>query len=137
MLTQKYQKVSTVFSCETCAYNTVTKSNYKKHLLTAKHCLLTDVNKKVSDVNTKVSESIAQYTCSNCNKNYKSRVGLWGHIKKCSQKTDEKESETSDSNTSPTPPVFTAELVLALVSQNKELQNILIEQNNKFMEMRM
>ena len=137
MLTQKYQKVSTVFSCETCAYNTVTKSNYKKHLLTAKHCLLTDVNTKVSVVNTKVSESIAQYTCSNCNKNYKSRVGLWGHIKKCSQKTDEKESETSDSNTSPTPPVFTAELVLALVSQNKELQNILIDQNNKFMEMRM
>jgi hypothetical protein len=58
----------------------------------------------------------------------------YGDIKKCLPNPDTKYVNIP---ASPTVPVFTAELVLALVSQNKELQNILIEQNNKFMEMRM
>ena len=120
MLTEKYQKVSANYFCEVCNYTTVTKSNFTKHLATAKHCLLTDTNKKVS-------ESIDQYVCSKCDKVYKSRVGLWGHNKKCSLSKDVSMSP-------PGIPVFTTEVVLALVSQNKELQNILIEQNQKFME---
>jgi len=79
MLTKSCPKVAHEYFCERCDYHTSKTSSFNKHLLTAKHCLL-------SKTNNKVAKSCSEHICSNCNKTYKSRVGLWGHKKKCSQK---------------------------------------------------
>ena len=61
------------FSCEKCHFECCKQSNYNSHLLTAKHQNVTNV--------TNISDQ--SYNCTNCNTNYKSRVGLWRHSKKC------------------------------------------------------
>ena len=77
MLTEKLQKVAPEFFCEKCNYNTSKKSSYDKHLLTAKHKMLTNDY-------IKVAKSCSEFICCKCNKIYKSRVGLYLHKKKCS-----------------------------------------------------
>jgi hypothetical protein len=72
MLTEKEQKSATVFNCEPCDFLCSKKSNYAKHLLTRKHKTLTGKEQKVP-----------AYRCSYCEKEYKSREGLWYHKKKC------------------------------------------------------
>ena len=122
MLTKSSQKVATVYCCEKCDYNTVKKNNYEKHLLTAKHLSLTNSNEIVD-------KSSSEYTCNVCNKTYKSRVGLWGHKKNCSQKPIEKK-EVLNSNSQ----VITMDVVMEIMRKNTEVQNMLIEQNSKLME---
>ena len=48
MLTKKVAKVAEKYACINCDYSTSKKSSYNKHILTAKHILLTSVNKEVS-----------------------------------------------------------------------------------------
>jgi hypothetical protein len=112
MRTKSCSNVSKDYNCKTCDYVTSKTSSYKKHLLTAKHILLTDSNQKVA-------ESCLEFKCIICEKVYKSRVGLWGHKKKCSQKGEKLENTmiTLDVNA----------LVIDLLKQNQELQTQLIE----------
>lgn len=66
-------EVAKRLECKHCDYITSKKSNYDKHMLTAKHIYLTSATKTERH----------HLTCGNCNKKYNSRVGLWGHKKKC------------------------------------------------------
>jgi len=138
LATEKTDKNRKNYACHICHFSSSDLKDYNRHLATRKHqsatqaTVLATHSPVLAESNT--LSNCQGYTCGICNKFYINRTGLWRHNKKCSLPPRTKESETPDSNASPTPPVFTAELVLALVSQNKELQNILIEQNNKFME---
>jgi hypothetical protein len=113
MLTNLVQKVPTNFVCDFCNYSTSRKSQYDRHILTSKHKKLTN-NNKLS------SESSDILSCKNCNKIYKSRVGLWNHKKKCIQnickETQENIIDISDKN-----------LILTLINQNNELQKQMLE----------
>jgi hypothetical protein len=62
-----------VYECTACNLSTVIKSDFKKHLLTAKHLSNTQIEKSTCE----------KLKCGKCNKLYKSRVGLWRHIKCC------------------------------------------------------
>jgi hypothetical protein len=110
MATKKYQKNTEKFICEYCDYNTSYKSNYDKHILTAKHKKST----LATNSNEKVSESIKQQ-CQYCNKNYQDRTGLWRHNKKCNLET------TNDTNQPNNIDALT-NLVLEVVKSNNELQ---------------
>ena len=70
------QKVAHNYECNCCDYITSKKSSYDKHLLSAKHKLVTNGDRKVSN-------HIDDYPCTICGKVYKSRNGLWCHSKKC------------------------------------------------------
>jgi len=140
MLTKSCPKVAQNYSCEACDYNTSKKSSYDKHLLTAKHVSLTDLTPKAT-------KSCSDHICSSCNKVYRSRVGLWGHKKKCiqalpNQKTDVSVPLPADALPSPLPlplenimttidePIPSINLnvlVIDLLKQNQELQKQLIE----------
>jgi len=78
METESCKKVAKNFNCIICEYNTSRKSSYDKHLLTSKHSELTQLAKSCD----KVAKS-QTYVCKPCNKEYKSRVGLWKHNKNC------------------------------------------------------
>ena len=62
------------FHCEKCDYSCSKKRDFNKHLSTLKH-------KKA----TLSTEKSSHHICSNCNKEYKDRTGLWKH-KKSAQK---------------------------------------------------
>lgn len=60
------------YCCDKCKYSTNTKQNYNKHLLSKKH-------------NQENSHQIIEsnFICSNCEKRYKYRAGLWNHCRIC------------------------------------------------------
>uniref|UniRef100_A0A6C0C2P0 C2H2-type domain-containing protein n=1 Tax=viral metagenome TaxID=1070528 RepID=A0A6C0C2P0_9ZZZZ len=73
MLTKKMPKNANVFYCETCNFKCSKQSNFDKHNSTAKHRLLTSVDRNVKK---------SVFACK-CGKEYKSRQGLQQHKKKC------------------------------------------------------
>jgi hypothetical protein len=132
MLNEKLQKVAKTFCCEKCEYITIRKSSFSKHLLTLKHESLTSVNKnKVAKV-AKVAKTpkmantsnsnVSQHVCAKCSKTYKSRVGLWYHLKKCDKLPQLTESDINvmdnDSLKNST--------VLEIVKQNQEFKELIV-----------
>jgi hypothetical protein len=87
------------YNCDICHYNTVKKSSYDKHLLTAKH-------KNSFQSDAKMTKSCQQketdLICKKCEKQYTSRNGLWKHNKVCIEKSDK-------------------DLIMMLLKQNCEL----------------
>lgn len=108
--------------CEKCNYKTVYKKDFNKHLLTAKHNLLTSVNKKVL-------KNPKDHICSYCNREYKSRVGLWKHMQKCSSEhtfIQEVESPHNNSNVN-----SNADTILQLIKQNQDFKSLIVEQQKE------
>ena len=123
MLTKSCEKVAPIYSCYCCDYTTSRKSSYNKHILTDKHLKNQGVNKSKQ----KLSESCKNnMNCEICNKDFKSRVGLWKHKKSCKCINDESKCLKKE---------ITPELIIELIQQNKELQQTLIDQNKCMMEL--
>lgn len=96
------------FCCELCNIKTNNKKDFDKHLLTSKH------KQKTSTEQTHPVIIV----CKKCDKQYKSRVGLWYHEKKClANNTNNNDSVN--------------EMISSLVQQNQEFKNMLIEQNKQ------
>jgi hypothetical protein len=117
MMTQKSQKIPKKFSCKSCYYECSNKKDYNKHLLTSKHYYNTNDD-------AKIPKNPQTYSCE-CGKNYKYRQGLYAHKKKCSlinntiavqENPEEKPS------------------MMEILSQNKELMNLLVVQNQEHRE---
>ena len=110
------------FSCDICDFKCSKKSNYDTHLLTSKH----QNRIKLNDLEQKMLKNAENlFVCKKCNKEYKARNSLWYHEKKCI--IIEKE-EINNSEISP-------ELIMCVLQQNKELQQLLIEQNKTIIEL--
>jgi hypothetical protein len=114
---KKHQKTSTNFVCEKCDFSCFKRGDWNRHILRPKHINLTKSNEFVTE---KTSKNI-NITCDTCNKEYKSRNGLWNHKKKCKI---ENILENESSN------MITTELVMELIKDNKEMKQIILEQNN-------
>ena len=112
MLTKSCSKVAPKFFCDICNYNTCKKSSYNKHLLTAKHNQLTFVNNEETK-SCCVFDNNNKFFCKNCNKEYKSRVGLWKHKKICQYTTE----CTNDKD----------KLIDYLIQEHSELKNLILE----------
>ena len=108
------------YNCEKCNYITNVKSNYIKHCLTAKHKNVINVIK----CNEKVSEGNLSFSCRNCDKVYKSNVGLWRHSKICSP--DKNKNMVVEN------PTIDTSLIIKLIHQNETLQNLLVQQASDY-----
>ena len=86
MTDKNVAKVAKYFDCKICHYYTSKKSNYNKHLSTAKHLYLQNTDKNVAKVAIK-------FDCI-CGKSYKHRQSLYTHQRKCLFK--DKESITQN-----------------------------------------
>ncbi len=81
------------FYCNLCDVNCITKFNWNRHLLTAKHIKATNE----TTLATNLEQKEQNYICKNCNKIYKNRSGLWRHNKKCFEiNTIEKNSKNNE-----------------------------------------
>ena len=119
--TKKMQKVAIKYSCNNCDYITSRKSSFDKHTLSSKHVLGNILETKLLRI------------CE-CNKEFKTRSGLWKHKKICSQNIcDDKKTQLfgicEQSNN------ITPELVLNIIQQNQEFKDLLLEQNKIMIEM--
>ena len=113
------------FHCSICDYSTVRKSQFERHLLTDKHQVSVNGSKVVVNGS---SESSTPYICV-CGKIYKHNSGYYRHKRVCkiSEETLPKEAVVKASK-----PIklITAELVMELIKDNKEMKQIILEQNN-------
>ena len=96
------------FVCKLCKFTCCKPSNWKKHLMTVKHN---------NNFNTDF-----KYNCC-CGKKYKYRQGLFKHKKKCMDEQPKIDLNSIDAN-----------LIIQLLKQNDEFKNMMIEQNNKLIE---
>ena len=113
MYNKKVLKNTQIISCKYCNYNTISNSQYNRHLLTLKHERLSNTT-KLQQITTQKNT----YNCE-CGKVYNHRASLYNHKKKCSYR-EEVNSE----------PKYT-ELVMKLINENKELKNTIIKQNSE------
>jgi len=131
-LTPSNQKL--LYICENCDYHTCKRADFAKHERTKKHCNM--VTYGVTE-KSPIPEKLT-HTCKFCDKEYNNRVSLWRHEKKCEESSDNmqlvivEEEEEEEEETAMN--FFTKDMVLDLLRQNKELHNVLLEQNNKLLE---
>jgi hypothetical protein len=108
------------FFCLNCDFNCSKESDYKRHILTRKH-------KKLKNANAGLTENAANkiFSCD-CGKIYKHMSSLCKHKKTCigNEIINELKEEKVDHE----------ELIKVLMKQNEEFKSMLIEQNNKIME---
>ena len=119
MITNKSQSVRIEYNCEPCDYVTSSKSDYNKHLNTAKHKRVTHGDK--NDPKT--------HKCI-CGKDFKHRQGLWKHKKNCNLDSPSQTPSTNDDKYD-----MLSNTILLLVNENREFKQLLIDQNAKMMEM--
>jgi hypothetical protein len=121
MVTAKQGKNKDLYVCNKCYFNCSYLSEFKRHIMTAKHKMIIDGNKKQV-------ENKDVYSCQ-CGKKYKHASGMSRHKSYCNIKDTSNTSvniiETNNIN----------DFVIDLISQNKELMNILIVQNQENKDM--
>jgi hypothetical protein len=76
-----------------------------------------------TNINNLMPENAVKFICNTCNKCYKERSGLWRHAKMCTPIID-----TSNNN------VVDKELVMLLIKENSELKNMMMDAQNKMLE---
>ena len=134
-------KSSSIFRCDFCDYNTSKKCNLVKHLSSIKHLC----HEKVAKVAPGASESIyavRTYVCGKCNKQYRSRNGLWTHSKTCNHSNNFIHSNNgvngvngvNSHNPTDTNIAYLTSMVIEVVKNNAELQKQNAELQNKMID---
>ena len=125
-------KKLTKYCCEKCDFNTCSKNDYNRHLLTKKHkmdnsqCLAMEKTQKNS------------YICE-CGKKYMDNSGLWRHKNKskCDINTDKLIDEpfNVDDEYDIIKSKKNEDLITYLIKENAEFKQLLIEQNKQMIEL--
>ena len=125
--TQFTQKQQKKYSCHLCDYKCCRPRELSRHLSTLKHMsdnVLTVLTGENNDTNTKI-----KYDCI-CGNQYNYKKTLIRHKKTCSKLI----SPTINATNEPKQQLFTDEMFMELIKQNKELQTLLLEQQKMVME---
>ena len=119
----KVPKSSKNFYCKNCDYNTSRQSQYDRHLMTAKHKILTNPNEK--------SSALKKYYCD-CGKAYKHVSSLCAHKKTCTFSLNENYYvHDFDSSASFMQPNEDSTNIVQLIKQNEDFKTLLLEQQKE------
>jgi hypothetical protein len=122
MVTKKCQKNAEKYICEKCNFECSKKSNFDKHILTAKHKMIINDNEK---------QATLKHVCKYCKKEYKHASGLSRHVKTCKYKEQEPIKENTEQKEikeveivvkDDNKEIANKDLVIELIKQNQELQ---------------
>ena len=108
------------YVCESCDYKCCKRFNWDRHVLTAKH--LQETNGNILETKKEQNEQkgqIKEFACENCDKEFKTRSGLWKHNKNCNNE-DNKNNEDIKNNENDD-----KELIMMLVKQNSEMLEVI------------
>ena len=118
MVTEITSKAKETFLCEKCDFECIKKGDWSRHLTTAKHKKMSSVTNASVVLHRKTS----QHICSCCEKVYKSRNGLWTHMKKCCNLVS-----GTPTNTDMKEVTALTSMVIELVKTNTELQKQMLD----------
>jgi hypothetical protein len=125
MDSKKVQEGSDKYICNNCTYTTVRKSQYDRHLMTAKHLRIQSRIQTTSENSSENQDSsIPSFKCT-CGNLYKYRQGLVKHKKKCSEKTTQLENRMVTNNLTD---ITNPEIIIEILKQNQEFKTLIIEQ---------
>jgi len=110
------------YCCKICTFVTGNKKDWTRHLSTAKHILSQGVSKMETELPHFTPDDKSNFCCSVCKNVYKTRAGLWKHLKKCSQPSVKDVFENNN-------PTELKDIILQLVQQNQNLCKQMSEQN--------
>ena len=113
---KKMPKNAEIFICKKCDFKCSKKSNYEKHLATAKHLRKQNGNNMEMIVHEKYTN---EFKCLLCNKIYNTNSGLWKHSKKCKVVEEINKSENEVK--------LLTNLVMEIVKSNQQLQEQMLE----------
>ena len=113
MINKKEPKRAEQYYCADCDFICSKIGNYNRHLLTAKHKMITNDNEKNSKKN--IEKPI--HKCPNCPKVYKFASGLSRHMKICCPVIQE--------------PTVSNNEMINLIKQNQEVVDLLVEEKKK------
>ena len=116
MLSSKVAKIAKIFTCDNCNYKCSKRSDYNKHTLTTKHKLLSNAIPKTTEV--------AKRRVCVCGKTYKHNPSYYRHKGVCVYKEDDILSNSAIDNDN-------NKTIIDLITQNKELMNLLITKNHQ------
>jgi ribosomal protein L37AE/L43A len=122
-------KNAKIFECQVCDFRCSKKSDWNRHIMTAKH-----KKRAFSDTNDVFSDIKNAHVCPNCEKKFYSRNGLWVHKKKCNVYDEEEYKESNNHNINETilnKILSKDDLIIKLLEQNEELQKSLIEMSKE------
>jgi len=111
METLETKKNANNFYCRKCDFSCSKKSNWEKHIMTRKHKM--DINGNFGN-----EKKCQNYICETCSKEFKTKSGLWKHIKgvkKC-QKMPKNAASIQDENTN----FIDKDLIVNMITHNQE-----------------
>ena len=122
------------FYCEICNYKSKRVYEFERHINSKKHKINSQQQNSQSNKNIIIDKSeevttIKNYICSKCGKEYKSRSGLYKHVKSCNHDSSIDISNIDDINE-------LKKLVLELTKSNEVIKELvkeprIISNNNK------
>ncbi len=127
------KKVAKNYYCENCDYTCCKVYNWKKHIETSKHIQETNGNNLETQGGKKWQNM--NICCDNCNKEFKTRSGLWKHSKTCNfkDKTEDKKETITTSNEVHE----LKEIMKYLMKENSEMKNMMMAQHTSTQNMMM
>jgi 1,2-phenylacetyl-CoA epoxidase PaaB subunit len=120
MMTEKTPANAEQYECKLCNFICCKTSDYKRHLSTRKHKMMTNDDNYAH-------KNAELFICNNCNKCYKYRQGLSLHKKKCNPSIATQDASNNY--------VVDKELVMMLIKENSELKNMMIEEHKSTQQM--
>ena len=131
MLTSKTPKNAKKHNCEMCNFNCSKRCDFNRHIMTAKHQMLTNANEKTPK-NAKI------FMCS-CGKEYKQAPSLTRHKKNCNyvnndESGDESWDEPVIATAQPVDISTQSNIILELLRENKEFKQLVVDQNKQLHE---
>ena len=121
------QKNAKNFYCENCDFVTSNKYNFNKHLDTRKHKILTNTYKNLA------KNATCNFECE-CGKVYKHRQSLNSHKKICPKIEKIEKNLDNSGNSMETSNSQFKKLVCKMISENNEIKNTLIKENQELRE---
>ena len=121
---KKNERIIGNYVCVLCDFKCSYESDWERHLTRRKH----KISHKKSFLETFGNEKNEKnessgYRCDACSRIYKTKSGLWKHKKICVIENTYTNTEKNHT-----------ELIMMLIKENAEFKNIIIEQQNKMME---
>lgn len=129
MTTEKVPFSSKKYLCDICDYNTSRKSQYDRHILTAKH----KNNEKYNQIKEKSSDfsnNVINFVCE-CGKSYPYRGSLFNHKKKCNFKDENTQLTIVENNDLKEHNKELKGLVCKLITENNEIKNTILKENQE------
>jgi len=110
------------YNCGPCCFTTDNKKDYNRHILTRKH--------EMEHPGNNITHQ--EYPCDKCSKDFKTKSGLWKHVKKCNYiaNPENEDPQISNSTIQDDPSI-----IVELLKQNQEFKNLIVEERREFQDM--